>query len=104
MRKRTDPTTHMNAPAAAWSLAAERPKSLGTAAYVGYATLPANVRDPATAVFTRSAPTRYGMSSQREMWLTLGHGWMIGNQNSSDVMKKQACSTSCQPLERSANS
>src|SRR5579862_8644151 len=34
----------------------------------------------------------------------LGHGCTTGHQNRSEVVKKDACSTSCQNSERSANS
>src|SRR5262249_43870639 len=104
IRKATEPSTHMIAPAAAWSSSAVIAVSRGAVAYVGESTRSQKVRKAARMVFCTSARKRYGISTQRGPCGRLGQGWSTGHQNRRAVATKHRCSTSCQPGVRRASS
>src|SRR5436190_710947 len=97
--KASDPATHMNAPAATWSSSADTLKRRGASKYERYRTRSEKVRMADSAVFCRSATSRYGTIAQRGHRPRLGHGKTTGHQNIIEARKKHACSTSCQNSE-----
>src|SRR5262249_38714530 len=65
MTKASDPTTHMNAPAATRSWRADSPNRRGASAWEGYSTRSENARMADSTVFWRSATSKYGTIAQR---------------------------------------